>query len=56
MLGKALPLNIGDLLPNLTQLTLDDNMFEGPIPPSLGNAQGLQVLDLSHNNFTGGNS
>jgi hypothetical protein len=34
MLGKALPLNIGELLPNLIQLT-NGSMFESPIPPSL---------------------
>ncbi|XP_066332040.1 receptor kinase-like protein Xa21 isoform X2 [Miscanthus floridulus] len=52
-LGKALPSNIGELLPNLIEFTLENNTFEGPIPASLGNALGLQTLDLSSNNFTG---
>jgi Leucine-rich repeat (LRR) protein len=37
-LGKELPPNIGEILPNLIELTLESNMFEGPIPASLGNA------------------
>ncbi|CAN6273481.1 unnamed protein product [Urochloa humidicola] len=54
MLDKAtLPPNIGELFPNLTQLTLENNSFEGPIPASLGNALRLEVLDLSLNNFSG---
>ncbi|CAO2046582.1 unnamed protein product [Urochloa humidicola] len=54
MLAKAsLPPNIGELLPNLIQLTLENNSFEGPIPASLGNALGLEVIDLSLNNFSG---
>jgi len=47
MLGKALPPNIGELLPNLMQLTLANNIFEGSIPDSFGNnALGLEVIDL----------
>ena len=54
MLDKAsLPPNIGELLPNLIQLTLQNNLFEGPIPASLGNAPGLKIIDLSSNNFSG---
>ncbi|CAO2039671.1 unnamed protein product [Urochloa humidicola] len=54
MLAKAsLPPNIGELFPNLTQITLENNSFEGPIPASLGNALRLQVIDLSRNNFSG---
>ncbi|CAN6252316.1 unnamed protein product [Urochloa humidicola] len=53
MLAKAsLPPNIGELLPNLIQLTLENNSFEGPIPASLGNALGLELVDLSLNNFS----
>jgi len=53
-LGKALPSNMGELLPNLTELTLESNTFEGPIPASLGNSSlGLRVIDLSWNHFTG---
>ena len=54
MLDKAsLPPNIGELFPNLVQLTLENNSFEGPIPASLGNALGLEMIDLSLNNFSG---
>lgn len=53
MLVKTLPSIIGDLLPNLTQLTLGNNMFGGDIPASLGNAAGLTLIDLSNNSFTG---
>ncbi|CAL5020917.1 unnamed protein product [Urochloa decumbens] len=54
MLDKAsLPPNIGELLPNLIQLTLENNSFEGPIPTSLGSILGLKMLDLSLNNFSG---
>jgi len=54
MLDKAsLPPNIGEFLPNLVQLTLQNNSFEGPIPASLGNALVLEVIDLSSNNLSG---
>jgi hypothetical protein len=53
MLGKALLPNIGEHLSNLTHLFLASNAFEGLIPVSLGNALGLEVIDLSHNKFTG---
>ncbi|KAM3242246.1 hypothetical protein ACQJBY_054742 [Aegilops geniculata] len=53
MLSNALPPNIGDRLPSLIQLNLAGNLFEGNIPASLGNAQGLKLIDLSNNSFTG---
>jgi Leucine-rich repeat (LRR) protein len=34
-------------------LVYKNNFFEGQIPASLGNAMGLQAIDLSFNNFTG---
>lgn len=49
----TLPLDIGDTLPNLLNLTLGGNRLEGPIPPSLGNLTGLGILDLSNNSFSG---
>uniref|UniRef100_A0A0D9VI59 non-specific serine/threonine protein kinase n=1 Tax=Leersia perrieri TaxID=77586 RepID=A0A0D9VI59_9ORYZ len=52
-LGKVLPLNIGDTLPNLVYLSLYENLFGGPIPVSLGNASVLQRIDLSSNSFSG---
>ncbi|KAF7027229.1 hypothetical protein CFC21_039291 [Triticum aestivum] len=52
MLSNTLPPNIGDRLPKLIHLTLSGNTFEGNIPASLGNAQGLKLIDLSDNSFT----
>ncbi|XP_062219595.1 probable LRR receptor-like serine/threonine-protein kinase At3g47570 isoform X2 [Phragmites australis] len=52
-LSKGLPSNIGDALPSLLSLTLGGNTFVGQIPASLGNASGLQLIDLSKNSFTG---
>lgn len=45
MLGEALPPNIGDA-PNLRQLHLAFNMFEGHITASLGNDSALEWIDL----------
>ncbi|KAF8693778.1 hypothetical protein HU200_039201 [Digitaria exilis] len=53
LVGKPFPHNMGDALPNLWWLTLSDNMFEGVIPDSLGNASALEKLDLSRNSFSG---
>ncbi|KAL5211220.1 hypothetical protein ABZP36_022067 [Zizania latifolia] len=52
-LGKALPSNIGIALPRLQKLYMAGNTFEGQIPASLGNASGLQFIDLPDNSFTG---
>ncbi|KAL5212795.1 hypothetical protein ABZP36_023642 [Zizania latifolia] len=52
-LGKALPSNIGIALPRLQRLAMGRNTFEGQIPASLGNASGLQLIDLPENSFTG---
>jgi Leucine-rich repeat (LRR) protein len=51
--GMELPSNIGDKLPSLWVLHMSQNMFEGHIPASLGNASNLVSLDMSQNNFTG---
>ncbi|KAJ1287663.1 hypothetical protein BS78_02G028300 [Paspalum vaginatum] len=48
----ALPAGLG-AAGNLTQVLLAGNSLEGPVPPSLLDAAGLLVLDLSRNNFTG---
>ncbi|WVZ74621.1 LOW QUALITY PROTEIN: hypothetical protein U9M48_022782 [Paspalum notatum var. saurae] len=52
-IGNTLPSNIGDALPNLTELLLSENYFEGQIPASLGKPQNLEAIDLSRNFFTG---
>lgn len=52
-LGNELPSNIGDALPNLVVLFLNRNMFEGRIPSSLGNASGIQRLELGNNKLNG---
>ncbi|XP_076901630.1 probably inactive leucine-rich repeat receptor-like protein kinase IMK2 [Bidens hawaiensis] len=38
---------------NLSVVILDNNRFNGPIPPSLATLSSLTQLSLSHNNFTG---
>ncbi|XBH81636.1 hypothetical protein VPH35_107159 [Triticum aestivum] len=53
MLGKTVPSNFGDTLPNLKHLCLDNNNFEGHLPASLGNISELRLLNLSSNNFIG---
>ncbi|CAO2046594.1 unnamed protein product [Urochloa humidicola] len=52
-LHGMLPSNLGDALPNLINLVLFLNSFEGQIPVSLGNALGLKLIALSENKFTG---
>ena len=37
----------------LTQLVLNDNLFEGELPPELGNLQSLRSLKLGGNRFSG---
>ncbi|CAN0921625.1 Probable LRR receptor-like serine/threonine-protein kinase At1g53440 [Linum grandiflorum] len=37
----------------LQELVLNDNLLQGPLPPSLGNLKSLKILILSANNFTG---
>jgi len=51
-LGKALPSDFGDAFPSLQNLYLDNNIFKGQIPWSLGNASLLGLIDLSVNSFT----
>ncbi|PUZ76559.1 hypothetical protein GQ55_1G300500 [Panicum hallii var. hallii] len=48
-----LPSTIGNTLPSLLALGLDNNMFQGQIPASLGNASNLSIIYLTSNNFTG---
>ncbi|KAF7848786.1 hypothetical protein BT93_L1564 [Corymbia citriodora subsp. variegata] len=48
-----LPSWIGSILPNLLDLNFSNNLLRGGIPPSMGNMQFLETLDLSNNDFTG---
>ncbi|VAI10859.1 unnamed protein product [Triticum turgidum subsp. durum] len=48
-----LPFDIGYTLPNVQDLILSYNSFDGPIPASLLKAYHLQRLDLNTNRFTG---
>jgi len=48
-----LPSTIGNTLPRLYALGLNNNMFQGQIPASLGNASNLREIILESNNFTG---
>ncbi|KAF0895813.1 hypothetical protein E2562_016546, partial [Oryza meyeriana var. granulata] len=52
-LSGEVPSNFLDSLPNLQQLGLGNNFFQGHIPRSLGNTSNLRKLYLSRNNFTG---
>ncbi|XP_038718964.1 putative receptor-like protein kinase At3g47110 isoform X2 [Tripterygium wilfordii] len=52
-LHGRLPLDVGLTLPKLEILAGGVNSFTGPIPESLSNASGLQVLDFAENGLTG---
>ncbi|TKV99572.1 hypothetical protein SEVIR_8G052600v4 [Setaria viridis] len=49
----VVPSSIGNSLPDLQAIELDDNFFHGHIPSSLTNASKLYSIDISSNNFTG---
>ena len=53
MLGGVLLPNIGDALPNLRLLTLEDNKFDGHIPASIGISSKIEYIDLALNNISG---
>ncbi|CAO2147918.1 unnamed protein product [Urochloa humidicola] len=52
-LSGEIPPNLGNSLPNLEQLELDNNFFHGHIPDSLTNATKLYIIELSNNEFSG---
>ncbi|XP_057467673.1 probable LRR receptor-like serine/threonine-protein kinase At3g47570 [Actinidia eriantha] len=52
-LHGMLPPTLGVTLPKLVGLYVAINQFYGPIPISLANASGLQLIDLDLNAFTG---
>jgi Leucine-rich repeat (LRR) protein len=52
LIGR-LPSNVGNTLPNIQQLILSTNKFDGPIPASLAKAYNLHTLHLYNNSLTG---
>jgi leucine-rich repeat protein SHOC2 len=51
-LAGALPASIGDLGPELDELTLDTNAITGAVPDEIGLLTGLTTLSLSVNQIT----
>ncbi|XP_068649186.1 putative leucine-rich repeat receptor-like serine/threonine-protein kinase At2g24130 [Aristolochia californica] len=52
-LGGELPLVIGRLHTNLSELHLEDNLIHGAIPPNIANLSNLTLLNLSSNRLDG---
>ncbi|KAK3118951.1 hypothetical protein QOZ80_9BG0711210 [Eleusine coracana subsp. coracana] len=52
-LTGAIPANAFSKLSKLRAVSMDNNLFHGPLPPSLGNASRLQLLQLAPNSFSG---
>ncbi|XP_006663609.1 probable LRR receptor-like serine/threonine-protein kinase At3g47570 [Oryza brachyantha] len=52
-LSGRIPTNIGYTLPNLMNMILEGNQFEGEIPTSLANALNLETIYFRKNSFTG---
>ncbi|OVA02665.1 Protein kinase domain [Macleaya cordata] len=52
-LHGRLPTDLGFLLPNLRILAGGVNSFTGPIPVSISNISGLEILDFEQNRLTG---
>ncbi|KAJ8634931.1 hypothetical protein MRB53_009198 [Persea americana] len=44
---------MGTFFPDLDELRMSRNSFQGSIPPSIGDMRSLGTLDLSHNNLSG---
>ncbi|MQL95688.1 hypothetical protein Taro_028348 [Colocasia esculenta] len=51
--GRIWP-DVGEIMPRMKYLSLAGNYLTGEIPPTIGRMRGLQVLDLSKNNLSGG--
>ncbi|KAL6627383.1 hypothetical protein ACP70R_031109 [Stipagrostis hirtigluma subsp. patula] len=50
---SSIPLNIGSQLSSIAYFKASRNSLSGKILPSICDASGLQLLDLSHNNLSG---
>ena len=46
---SSIPESLADSFPNLKYLDLSDNRLTGPLPASIGNMSGLEVLNVSYN-------
>ncbi|CAL8997619.1 unnamed protein product [Prunus brigantina] len=51
--SSSIPADIGNFLPSTVFFSLSSNNLHGIIPPSICNASGLLVLDLSNNSLSG---
>nr|XP_011460511.1 PREDICTED: LRR receptor-like serine/threonine-protein kinase FLS2 isoform X2 [Fragaria vesca subsp. vesca] len=51
--SKSIPINFGQLMPNLESLSLSDNHLDGTIPPSICEMQYMWILSLRNNQFFG---
>ncbi|KAL8107608.1 putative receptor-like protein kinase At3g47110 isoform X1 [Apium graveolens] len=49
----TLPSDFGSNLPMLREYFVANNRFSGPLPPSIGNASSLEIIEISYNNITG---
>ncbi|XP_017254410.1 probable LRR receptor-like serine/threonine-protein kinase At3g47570 [Daucus carota subsp. sativus] len=54
VLKGTFPADLGfTQLPRLRQFSASNNIFTGPLPPSIANASNLVIFDMSINNITG---
>ncbi|XP_004295505.1 PREDICTED: LRR receptor-like serine/threonine-protein kinase GSO1 [Fragaria vesca subsp. vesca] len=51
--SMSIPLNFGQLMPNLETLSLSDNHLDGTIPPSICEIQYLSIMSLRNNHLSG---
>ncbi|XP_073108983.1 uncharacterized protein [Elaeis guineensis] len=52
-LQGSIPTDMGITLPSLHTLVLGGNQFDGPIPTTLANASGLELICIPDNHFSG---
>ncbi|KAK9127435.1 hypothetical protein Syun_016232 [Stephania yunnanensis] len=53
LFSGTIPLNINETMPNLSHVSLSNNLIEGSIPSSICNLKLLEVVSLSSNNLSG---